>query len=292
MIYDCFIFNNEIDILKLRLEYLYDHVDHFVLVESNRTLSGLEKPLTFDINRDQFKKYEDKIIYVQAPERADLKTWDYEYFQRNYIMEGLKGCNNDDIIFISDVDEIVNIPAILSYKNLKLPSLIEIPMYYYFFNLKADITYKLNIISDYGFLKNKDIGERNNSYHTFIDNYITINDVPKTGWHFSYLFGFNYEKYQDKIRSFSHQEHNTERNTDPKNIHTNIILGRDLFGRTYLHYQFMPKEEIRELWAYIKKLNLEKYYFRITPKIFLQISYLKLHSKFTMALFHLKKLIK
>jgi len=292
MIFDCFIFNNELDLLELRLDFLYDHVDFFVLVESGRTLSGIKKPLTFQENKDRFSKYLNKIIYLECPEKPELVNWEYEYFQRNYIMEGLKNAADDDLVFISDVDEIVNIPQILNYKNLRLPALIELPMYYYFFNLKAEITYKLNIVSTYGFLKNHHIGERNKSYHTFIPNYVNIGDVPKTGWHFSYLFGFDYQKYQDKISAFSHQEHNTEEKKNPKNIYRNIILGRDLFGRSYLSYEFKGKEEIREIYPNIQKLNLEKYYFRLTPKIFFERLKLNISGKIGMINYYLTRILK
>ena len=63
MIVDSFIFFNEFDILEGRLEYLYDHVDYFVIVESNLTFSGNTKPLYFMNNMSRYKKYLDKVLY-------------------------------------------------------------------------------------------------------------------------------------------------------------------------------------------------------------------------------------
>ena len=47
-VYDCFTFNNEYDVLKIRLNELSSVVDRFVVVEGTRTFSGINKKLTFD----------------------------------------------------------------------------------------------------------------------------------------------------------------------------------------------------------------------------------------------------
>ena len=63
-IVDCFIFYNELKMLKFRLKYLYNYVDHFVLVESTKTFTGTPKPLFFQNNKHEFLEYLDKIIHV------------------------------------------------------------------------------------------------------------------------------------------------------------------------------------------------------------------------------------
>ena len=63
MIYDCFCFFNELDLLKIRLEELKNVVDKFVLVESTRTFAGRTKPLYFQEYRHEFDEYADKMIY-------------------------------------------------------------------------------------------------------------------------------------------------------------------------------------------------------------------------------------
>ena len=63
-IYDCFMFYNEIDILKIRMDILYNYVDFFVIVEANKTLRGNEKPYFFEQNKVKFSAYEDKIIHL------------------------------------------------------------------------------------------------------------------------------------------------------------------------------------------------------------------------------------
>ena len=159
MIYDCFIFNDELNLLELRLNFLNQTVDKFVLVESGRALSGLVKPLHYKNNQSRFKKFEDKIIHLIAPSN-ELSAWDYEYFQRNYIKQGLKDCNDEDIIFISDADEIINIGAVLQAKDFQLPALLEIPMNYYFLNMKTNSVYYVNLVGKWSIIKDKDISIR------------------------------------------------------------------------------------------------------------------------------------
>jgi hypothetical protein len=287
MIYDSFIFNNELEILNLRFEYLYNHVDYFVLVESDRTLTGIQKPLTFN-NAGKFSKYADKIIYIKAEEKLDLKDWDYEWFQRNSIKRGLEKCKEDDIIFVSDVDEIINIKEILIRDKIESPALIEVPMFYYFLNIKLDEPFQFNLVSKFKDIKDLHIGNRV-SYKNFAKRVIKPNGF-NTGWHFSFLYGFDIAKYIEKIESFSHQEYNTAFFKDPKRIYNSLLVHRDIFDRGFFNLNRCYPSEYQEISAVFKKLNLEKYHFKITPKIFFQRSYLKLHSKINMFLFYLKKL--
>ena len=107
--YDCFTFFNELDMLEMRLEILNNHVDYFVLVESTKTHSGKDKELVFEKNKVIFERFSKKIIHVvvdNMPEATDQNRWILENFQRNAIMRGLSACDPEDIILISDVDEI------------------------------------------------------------------------------------------------------------------------------------------------------------------------------------------
>ena len=106
-IYDCFPFFNELELLKIRMDELNDVVDYFVLVESIETQRGNPKKLYFKENQDRFARYLPKIIHVIIDEsHPDYGLWQRENYQRNCILRGLSSCNEDDIILISDVDEI------------------------------------------------------------------------------------------------------------------------------------------------------------------------------------------
>ena len=108
MIYDCFSFFNELDILEIRLNVLKDVVDKFVLVEAGETHTGKSKPFYFDENRSRFAAFLDRIEHVKItrfPEGCKTAWW-RENIQRNAIAEGLRGARDDDTIIISDIDEI------------------------------------------------------------------------------------------------------------------------------------------------------------------------------------------
>lgn len=121
-IYDCFLFNNELDILKLRLAELYPFVDGFIICESPITFSGEHKPLYYYQNKDLFSRFEDKIqhfvipeppasVYVDNPINPNSKT--SEFWQRNQMARAIQSAQINDLILISDVDEIPN-PAVFS----------------------------------------------------------------------------------------------------------------------------------------------------------------------------------
>lgn len=118
-IYDCFTFYNEVDLLKVRLDILNPYVNKFVIVELNKTHRGVDKELNFKNHIEEFEQYMDKIIYItpdNIPEYNGDGDWTIENFQRNSIMLGLEECEPDDIIMVSDLDEIPN-PIIFERNN-------------------------------------------------------------------------------------------------------------------------------------------------------------------------------
>lgn len=119
MLYDCFVFHNEFDLLEIRLREMGDHVDRFVLVEANQTQRGTPKPYYFAENRERFARWADRIIDLQVEFPEELppalgvystrrkKDWERENFQRNCIARALETSAPDDLVMVSDVDEIV-----------------------------------------------------------------------------------------------------------------------------------------------------------------------------------------
>ena len=115
MIYDCFSYLDEDLLLDLRLNILNDHIDYFVIIEGNKTWQNNHKTFKFDIKK--FKKFEDKIIYIKVEDLPDGKDpYLRENFQRNSINKGLLKAKDNDIIMISDLDEIPN-PKVINYLN-------------------------------------------------------------------------------------------------------------------------------------------------------------------------------
>ena len=136
MIYDCFSYWDEDLLLELRLNILNKIVDYFVIVEGNKTWQNNQKKLRFRI--EDFQKFEDKIIYVPV---EDLPDGDDPYLrenhQRNCISRGLKNAKDDDLIIISDLDEIPNPEKILSFKVTDRFSAFKQKHFYYKFNLQS-----------------------------------------------------------------------------------------------------------------------------------------------------------
>src|SRR5579872_1761485 len=122
-VYDCFTFFNELDLLKLRFEELYDVMDHFVIVESKISFTGKKKPLYFAENAHKFEKYKDKIIHIIIEEFPNITGdvekdhWYREEYSRNMIMQGLTHCKDTDLVFISDLDEIPSASAVQRIKE-------------------------------------------------------------------------------------------------------------------------------------------------------------------------------
>ena len=120
-IYDIFLFNDEIDMLKLRFAELYDYVDFFIICECSVTFSGKQKPLYFFENRNLFLAYADKIrhyvipvppqdAYVTNPSNSNQLI--SEFWQRNQLSAAFKFARGHDLILISDVDELPKVSVL------------------------------------------------------------------------------------------------------------------------------------------------------------------------------------
>lgn len=125
MIVDTFMFFNELDTLEIRLRELAPVVDLFVLLECGETLSGVKKPYIFEQNKERFAPFLNKIRHVKLPglpplvnDTEDNRFW-LEKFQRNFLMAGLVGTElrGEDLILISDVDEIPSRTSVLNLNN-------------------------------------------------------------------------------------------------------------------------------------------------------------------------------
>lgn len=237
MILDCFPFFNEMDILEGRLEYLYDSVDYFVIIESDVTFSGISKPLNYLQNIKRYQRYTDKIFYFplfvdrnQFDFSKSEDHWKVEYLQRNHITSALKAFPDDAIAFITDLDEIINKDTIkLAETYLNDGSMgdilsLEQKIFYYNFSTHAPYKQKEAIVA-----KNKYI--REHGTQKLRSNCNNYNYIIDGGWHLTYWGGA--EKISEKIKSFSHQEFNTEEFTNLDRIQERVSGGKDLFGRSY-----------------------------------------------------------
>ena len=137
-IYDCFSYWDEDLLLDLRLNILNDYVDYFIIVEGNKTWQNNFKKLRFDIKK--FSKFEKKIIYIPVENMPDGDDpYLRENFQRNCMLRGLKSSSEDDVIIISDLDEIPN-PINIGQFNKKMKyAVFKQNHYYYKINLQSTL---------------------------------------------------------------------------------------------------------------------------------------------------------
>jgi len=136
-IFDCFSYWDEDLLLDLRLNVLNDLVDFFVIIEGNKTWQNNPKEFRFDINK--YNKFKEKIIYVKV---EDLPDGDNPYlrenFQRNCISRGLKKSMEEDLIIISDLDEVPNPQGIVKFNKKMKYAVLKQKHYYYKINLQSE----------------------------------------------------------------------------------------------------------------------------------------------------------
>lgn len=236
MIYDCFTFFNELDLLEIRLNILDKFVDKFVLVEMNQTFAGNGKSFVFEQNKERFKQFLDKIIYIKVSDCPVGNPWEREVYQRNQISKGLEYAKDNDIILVSDLDEIPNPNVLKSYSG-GICVCRQYMMYYYINNIciTDPYWYAGTRICFYKIFKNspyKMYYKSNAPTKAGTAQYLrmcTGKIIKNGGWHFSYLGGL--EAISNKIKNFSHQEFNNTDFTDLNQIKLRVEHGKDLFDR-------------------------------------------------------------
>lgn len=234
-IIDTFIFYNELELLNYRLAILYEVVDYFIIVESTHTFTGKPKSLIYNENKHLFSNYKDKIIHIIVDDMPFIypninydnrEQWKNEYHQRNSIQRGLQfiKLNDQDVITLTDLDEIPNPDILLDVKNKKINiELCSLHQYCYTFNLDQypdDWFYpKIFTYEKYKQL-NLDMDSIRGQICPVIEN---------GGWHLSY-FG-NVKYIQNKIMDFSHQELNSDDVTNLDNLEYRLKNNKDIFNR-------------------------------------------------------------
>ncbi len=136
-IVDMFLFADEFSLLSMKLEEMYDWVDHFVLVEAPVTFRGDPKPLHFAENKARFARFADKIVHVVVdtlPECLE-NAWGRQFYQRDCGLRAVAElCGDDDIVLVSDTDEVIDRRVVDSFTG-PFASL-GLRYYSYFFNLE------------------------------------------------------------------------------------------------------------------------------------------------------------
>ena len=235
-IYDCFQYFDEDHMVDLRLNILDRYVDFFVISESTKTHQGKDKKINFDIKK--FPKFKKKIKFIVADYNDSINFKNHvggespiEQHQRNSLIKGIENASSEDLIILSDSDEIPDLTKLNQIQDNKKIIAFSQKMFMYKINLQnidesnwigSKITKKKNITT----MQNL----RNLKFKKYpfwrIDKYNlqTING----GWHFSFLQ--TPEQILNKIKSFSHGEFNSK-SLNEKNIEEKILQNKDIFGR-------------------------------------------------------------
>src|SRR5207244_4172420 len=142
MVFDGFMFSEELDVLEIRLHELDEVVDRFVMVEATVTHSGRPRELVFPGHRQRFGRFLSKIAYVPLQMAAQTdqvrpSPWQRERLQRDHIYQAVlsSGAQPEDSLIVSDVDEIPRATTIAGYRPDCGFCKLDMALFYYFLNL-------------------------------------------------------------------------------------------------------------------------------------------------------------
>ena len=281
-VFDSIIFFNELELLEMRLNILNDVVDTFVITESPFTVSGNEKPLYYQENKDMFGKFNDKIVHHITEEIPNdfshmlTKTkfhaaynqkdpngtplimvpirFQRAVYNRNNSAFAIEkaGAQDDDLIITSDADEIVN-PYLLEDLDWFDPNNHYVaigPGYYFKLNFLYQEDWMGPRLCTWKHLKNTTIDDHR-------QNHENAHKIEDAAWHFSFLG--DAENFKLKLASYEHTENNTEAVTS--NAEEKVELGLDPLGRGQ-QYKAVPIDDTYP--EYIQN-NQKKYADLIKP---------------------------
>lgn len=255
-IYDCFPIFNELDLLEIRLELLYDYVDYFIISECDSTFSGEKKPFYFDENKEKYNKYLDKIIHLKHYNTKDYQNlennyegkkkiiydkiinrlsfmikspktdygqphWCRDFYHKELTMLGMDICEPNDIILFGDCDEIPDPTKLIFDGDM------------YVLNQK-NMIYYLNTENKthswYGTLMVRFENLIDESCMFTRDSRMNFKKIESAGWHLSWMGGK--ERMLKKLQSWGHQEYNNQYFKNQINL--NFNPNKDILNRNII----------------------------------------------------------
>jgi beta-1,4-mannosyl-glycoprotein beta-1,4-N-acetylglucosaminyltransferase len=258
-IFDCVTFFNEFDLLRLRIACLEDVVDHFVVVEAHQTHAGKPKPLYLSESGPADLRDHPKIVVRALDLPVGFSDWARDQAQR----EGIGGVLADlgaapqDLVVVSDVDEIPERAALLRAREFLARAaertilVFEQRLFYFRLNYELVWSRKLPWLGTsaalYGQTKSinglRTTGRNIRGRHALgFDRGAKVFQVPRGGWHFSYLGGD--EALQRKLDA--HQEHAGKARRGDDTIGDLIAARRSLY----------PRKGLEEVWAVVERADV------------------------------------
>ncbi len=273
-IYDCTTYYSEDMMLDLRFNILDENVHKFIVIESTFSHSGNKKKLNFNINN--FPKFKDKIIYKVIDYEPDdlhiISAKSPPYLKRlnslkrielsyNFMKYGIKEANDEDLIILSDNDEIPNLNS-STFKNSKKKIIIFKQLFFYYkFNLLYESipwfgsrACKKKNLKSFAWLKNI----KNKKYPFWrVDTYFSklkntnVEIVNDGGWHFTNIK--SPQEIYEKMKNFGHHDE-----FDVSGI-TLEDIKKKIFEKKVFYNHFADKENLKK-WEFdqeLKKVDLK-----------------------------------
>ena len=261
---DVLMFNDETDILHARLKYLYEEMDYFVITEFDQTFSGFKKDFNFEKNFLKFKKFSKKIIYQKAEfeaikDRLHSKQNFYtdfskcyehkhkgkipknlhrsvinEILQRDASVDGLlKVAKEDDIIFLSDVDEFPSLKFVEKISNLpdNKTLILEQDWRQFYLNYRVIVPWYGTVVSSLSNIRKNSIDLLRCG--TSVQQDVPHQIVQNGGWHLSYLGGAHVVR--KKLNDLAYQGIRSEITRIISNISSKYLENRLKNGKDILN---------------------------------------------------------
>lgn len=245
-IVDCTFFNDELDMLEIRLAEHDKFCDYFVIVEGNRTFANKYKPYYFDLSNPRimkiWEKYKDRIYYHRISEFPNYDSWGMENFSRRQTIVGINSfktrgmINDNDLVLVSDVDEIIDSEC------MKSMSFFEKGFEYFHFHISFRYCYfnyeainepwsapVMTLIKNYN--DPQKLRHHNNENPIYF--------IENGGWHFSYMGGP--DEIIKKIEASAHREIDVPNIKNKELIEQRIKNGQDILNRS--GYKFLIHED-------------------------------------------------
>ena len=256
-VFDCVSYNGELQVLEIRLHELSEVVDRFVIVEANATHSGLGKLPEFDETHPSIAPFAHKITYILVTDMPDTEDpWVREAWQRDAILRGLADAREDDLVLVSDIDEIPRASVVLKMKEDRTHRLfaLRLPLYYFFVNYRNVEGPESNAIwcgaATYRELKTRQPTALRQVLRSGCPSARIFEDG---GWHFSYLS--DEAGIKRKIAAFAHQELNTQDVLSNIDIPQIVQCGADLYNRAGFKWALTTGGELPQ-WVQANKHRL------------------------------------
>lgn len=243
MVIDVCTINDEADLWEIHYNHLFEHVDEFIVVEFDETFSGKSKQLMgtrtdiwydpicqwpkvryFSFSAKDWEKYRE--LAESSPNTQHgkgAKNWVVEFMQKESIKDTLTHLQDDDIVFIGDVDEVWE-PDIALLGAVDLPIKLRLRVYTYWLNNRSSELFFGPIVSKYFSIKNKCLNHIRSTENT--------KSIPYYGWHFTSMGGT--ESVKKKLTdSYTQESYATSAVLD--NLEYNMAENKDFLGRNFTY---------------------------------------------------------